>query len=63
MPDRIAIDQEGNDQSVSGKKLVPLVLIGFVVFAVVMALLTRWLGDLSTPYFKAKAAESQKSAR
>lgn len=51
-------DQEGNDQVVSGKKLVPIILIGFVVFAVVMALLTRWMGDMATPYFKSKAAET-----
>lgn len=47
----------GNEATVSGKKTVWTIMVGFVVFTVVMSALTYYIAQWTTPYFVQKEKE------
>ncbi|RYG31468.1 hypothetical protein EON81_22815 [bacterium] len=46
-------------REVSGKRFVPLLMIGIVVFSVVMGVGTKVVADAATPWFKARFEKQQ----
>ncbi|RYG40944.1 hypothetical protein EON79_21700 [bacterium] len=46
-------------REVSGKRFVPLLFLGIVVFCLVMAIGTRLIADAATPWFKARFERQQ----
>ncbi|CAN5621044.1 hypothetical protein BH11ARM2_BH11ARM2_35080 [soil metagenome] len=53
----------GMDKGVSGKRFVPALFLGVVVFAAVMGFGTWWLAQSTTPWLKARFERQQAEAR
>ena len=47
----------GNEATVSGRKTVVTLMVGFLVFTVAMSALTYYVAQWTTPYFKRKEME------
>jgi len=52
-----------NNPGIPGKKFVPLVGIGFLLFTIFMGLGTYYFAQITQPYFERKAKEDRLSGK